>query len=210
MKRYVIFDVDGTINQTELYAVKAYQKALEKRHRNVTREEVISLIGMSPESIIQKLFGTLTEEETKEWRKEIEEYEAVLMHENAAAFPGMKETLETLKEEGYSLAICSNNYPDHIKGVLNAIGLTDCFDHIASLEMGKDKKECLKSFLHSVASTQACMVGDRRFDREAARENKIPFIGCAYGYAPEEIKDADEIVETPKDIIPAVNRIFAE
>ena len=29
-KVVVIFDVDGTINQTEVYAVKAYRKALEE------------------------------------------------------------------------------------------------------------------------------------------------------------------------------------
>ena len=28
MKKYVIFDIDGTLNQTALYAIEAYQKAL--------------------------------------------------------------------------------------------------------------------------------------------------------------------------------------
>lgn len=30
MKKYVIFDIDGTLNQTALYAIEAYQKALKK------------------------------------------------------------------------------------------------------------------------------------------------------------------------------------
>ena len=41
-KVIVIFDVDGTINQTEVYAVKAYRKALEevgKKNRKTVVEK---------------------------------------------------------------------------------------------------------------------------------------------------------------------------
>ena len=52
MDKYVIFDIDGTLNQTALYAVEAYQTALAKRGREVSAQEVISCIGSSPEVII--------------------------------------------------------------------------------------------------------------------------------------------------------------
>lgn len=42
MKQYTIFDIDGTLNRTDLYAVEAYEKALEKRSRKVDREEIIA------------------------------------------------------------------------------------------------------------------------------------------------------------------------
>ena len=52
------------------------------------------------------------------------------------------------------------------------------------------------------------MVGDRKFDIQAARANGIPFIGCAYGYAPQEIREADLVVKEPAEILPAVETLI--
>lgn len=41
MNKYVIFDIDGTLNQTALYALEAYKKALKKRGREVKDSEII-------------------------------------------------------------------------------------------------------------------------------------------------------------------------
>lgn len=108
MKKFVIFDIDGTLNQTHLYAVEAYQRAMRKRGRELERSEVISCIGLSPAMIIEKLFGTLSDGELKEWRRDIKEFEFDLMREHASTFEGMKETLQTLKNKGFGLVICSN------------------------------------------------------------------------------------------------------
>lgn len=55
MQKYVIFDIDGTLNQTELYAVEAYQKALLKRGLEASREKIIACIGLSPVEIAKRL-----------------------------------------------------------------------------------------------------------------------------------------------------------
>lgn len=208
MDRYVIFDIDGTLNQTELYAVEAYQKAMKKRGRDLTREEMLACIGLSPAMIVEKLFGSLTDEELKKWRKDIKNYEFELMKDHAAAFDGMKETLQKLRRQGFKLAICSNAFPDHIIHVLEAIHLNGMFDEIGNLTMGENKSEVLRELLKKITPAQACMVGDRRFDILAAADNHIPVIGCAYGYAPKEIKDADYVVQKPVEILDAVREIF--
>ncbi len=208
MIKYVVFDVDGTLNQTDLYAVEAYQKALEKRGRKVTREEIISCIGMSPMSIVERLFGSLEQEELEEWRTDIREYEFALMKEKSGTFEGIKTVLEKLKEEGFNLAICSNAFREHIWMVLNAIGVWEYFDEFGSLEMGNDKSEILGSLIQKLKPDCICMVGDRMYDIKAARKNQIPVIGCAYGYAPEEIKEADIIVKTPHEILSAVHKLL--
>lgn len=210
MKKFLIFDIDGTLNQTDLYAVEAYQKAMKKRGRDLKREEVIACIGLSPTMITQRLFGSLTDEEYVEWRKDIEDIEFDLMRVHASAFKGIKETLVSLKEKGYGLAICSNAFSDHIEHVLEAIGLCHYFDKIGSLEMGKTKSEVLENLLKKINPAKACMVGDRKFDVQAAKDNQIPIIGCAYGYAPEEIVEATVVVQTPVEILNAVKKIFEQ
>lgn len=208
MDRCVVFDIDGTLNQTELYAVEAYQKAMKKRGRDLERDAMIACIGLSPAMIVEKLFGSLTDEELKKWRKDIKNYEFELMKDRAAAFDGMKETLQKLKQQGFKLAVCSNAFPDHIEHVLQAIGLRGMFDEIGNLTMGENKSEVLRALLKKMEPVQACMVGDRCFDILAAEDNHIPVIGCAYGYAPEEIKNADCVVQKPEEILEAVRELF--
>lgn len=96
MEAYVIFDIDGTLNRTDLYAVEAYRKAMLKRGRTIRREEVISCIGLSPAAIIERLFGNLNEEDLKSWRHDIKEYEGILMRKNACTFDGIMDMLDTL------------------------------------------------------------------------------------------------------------------
>lgn len=48
------------------------------------------------------------------------------------------------------------------------------------------KAEVLGTLLKQLGCEAACLVGDREFDIDTARQNQIPLVGCAYGYAPEE------------------------
>lgn len=167
MKQYIIFDIDGTLNRTDLYAVEAYEKALEKRDLKVERKEIIACIGLSPAAIIEKLFGILKEDELKAWRADIERYEAVLMAERACTFEGIEETLTALKSAGYGLSICSNAYPDHINRVLSALRLTSYFDRIGSLAMGSNKTEIIRRMIDETGCS-ALMVGGQ----------KVRCVGC--------------------------------
>lgn len=208
MKKYVIFDVDGTLNQTTKYAIEAYKRALKKRGIIVADETIIACIGLSPEAIIKKLFGTLDKHELKSWQQDIIDYEFELMVKNACAFDGMKETLEALINKGYHLAICSNAYYQHIEHVLKTIGLWSYFSEIGSLEMGATKVETLTKLLKKIKCDKACLVGDRKFDLEAARANHISIIGCGYGYGPSEIQEADYVVSRPLEILDIIDTLI--
>lgn len=208
MDKYVFFDIDGTLNETDRYAVAAYQKALKKRGIDASREDVIACIGMSPEGIIERFFGTLDDREREEWRADIKKYEFAIMEETARTFEGIPEALAELKERGYKLVICSNAYPEHIEKVLDVLGIRRYFDIIGSLDMGNSKVETLKNLLKKYRPEAACLVGDRKFDIEAARTNGIPVIGCAYGYAPEEIQTADIVVGRAFEIPTAVAELL--
>lgn len=208
MQKYVIFDIDGTLNQTELYAVEAYQKALLKRGLEASREKIIACIGLSPVEIAKRLLGNTSEAEFHLWKEEIEELELNLMEKYARPFDGIEETLQALKTEGYELAVCSNAFPQHIENVLKVLKIWNYFKTFGSLEMGQNKTEVLKKLLKKLKPLKSCMVGDRKFDFQAARANDIPFIGCAYGYAPDEIQAADIVVKKPSEILEAVTSLI--
>lgn len=209
MKKYVIFDIDGTINKTENYVYKSYLEAFEKYGiNNITKSEIQSFIGCTPNQIQELYFSDKDEEFLRRWYVDVEKFEKKYMDMYAEAFPGVLESLTKLKEEGYSLAVCSNADKEHILNVLNAIKLIDFFDDICHTVDNLEKKDILKIFLEKIGADKVCMVGDRKFDIEAARHNNIPFIGCGYGYAPKEIENADIVIDDAFSIYNAVRDLL--
>ena len=108
-KVFVIFDVDGTINQTEVYAVKAYRKALEETGKTgFSDQELIERIGAPFEQDVRYFFGENESEQVELFRKLIQKYWINGIKDSAKTFEGIHQMLEELKEKGYKLAVCSN------------------------------------------------------------------------------------------------------
>ena len=53
------------------------------------------------------------------------------------------------------------------------------------------------------------MVGDTLYDKKAADDNGIPFIGCRYGYRPAEMEGLPYVADTPADIYPLVRSLLS-
>jgi phosphoglycolate phosphatase len=208
MANYAIFDVDGTINQTHLYLIPAYREALKNRGIIRKDQEIISCIGMPVDCIAQELLNTASTYDISLWWEEIKKLESVIIPKKARTYPGVKRTIKGLKERGIKVAVCSNAYPDHISKILKYIGMDNCFDEVAGLDMGKNKVEVLGKLLEKLKPEKSCLIGDRKYDMLAARENAIPFIGCLYGYAPKELDNADYKIESPSEIIHAIETLW--
>ena len=71
--KLVVFDVDGTLNQTERYAIAAYRKALEELGRDgFTDEELKQRIGAPFSEDLKFFFGADQKYQSiglKVWRK---------------------------------------------------------------------------------------------------------------------------------------------
>lgn len=210
MKYGVVFDVEGTLNQTVLYGVEVYQKALKKRNIYVSEQNIIPIIELSPEAIVKWFFGSLTKEEYDEWMEDVERTEAELMKNKAKPFHGVPVVLEQLKKQGYTLMICSNAYPMHIENILSVLNIRQYFDYVGSLQIGTDKTAVLAELIQQSGCDRVYMVGDRKFDIEAAKNNGVPSIGCAYGYAPEEVRKADYVIHAPLELLTIVDRLRRE
>ncbi|TGJ75450.1 HAD family hydrolase [Caproiciproducens galactitolivorans] len=209
MKRLAIFDVDGTLNQTELYAVKAYRKTLLDLGRpDVSDAEIIALIGLSPQEIEKRLLDGCSPEICRAYSRQIVRNESDLMKKYGKAFDGTAKMLQDLRNLGILTAVCSNATQAHIEDVLDAIHLTGLIDLIQPLEGNGTKADSLCRLLEKVRPDAACMVGDRRFDSDAARQNGIPFVGCLYGYGRAEVAGADFTANSPHDVLRCVLQLL--
>ena len=69
-KKLVIFDVDGTLNMTEIYAVPAYKKVLREMGANGFTDEMLrDRIGAVFEDDIRYFFGIRAEEKKEEFER---------------------------------------------------------------------------------------------------------------------------------------------
>ena len=192
--KLIVFDLDGTLNRTELFAVEV--------HRMLQTE--FGWPAQSPEEITAG-FGA-----PAGFLKREAEVEYDYMH-LAAAYEGCQQMLSDLRENGWETAVCSNSSFRYISMILNATGLMHQIDYIQPLEKGMtEKSQSLHALLERVPHSMAVMVGDTAYDCQAAKACGIPFIGCLYGFRPAEMEaEAKHRVNTPGEIFPLAEELAA-
>ncbi|NMM93265.1 HAD hydrolase-like protein [Bifidobacterium oedipodis] len=136
-------------------------------------------------------------------------------------FPGIREQLVALRNDGYYLALASCKPEYQCLPICEHFHLTELLDGIygASTDNSRlDKDQVIRYCFESIgfdpaAGDKALMIGDRYTDIEGARACGVDTIGCRWGYAPAgemEEHGVYEIIETPDQIEEAVNRYFAK
>ncbi|NGZ75824.1 HAD family hydrolase [Saccharibacillus alkalitolerans] len=202
----MIFDMDGTLFQTETALLPAYRKMFD-----ILRAEGLYAGETPPERLILGSLGMLLEEIWKIVMPDADEKVRsranelllelqleVLKQGEALLYPDVKETLEELQDRGVRLFVASNGLEGYVKGVSAALGLESLFEaQYSAGEYRTATKVLLVEMLlknHGVKS--AWMVGDRSSDVQAGRGNGLGVIGCAYADfgANHELEDADVLI----------------
>lgn len=100
-------------------------------------------------------------------------------------FPGVTQTLDVLKSQGYILAVATGKSRAGLDRVLATRDMGDYFDgsRCADETMSKPNPLMLNELLDefSVSSTEALMIGDTEFDLSMAKQASIRSIGVNYG-----------------------------
>ncbi|TJY41490.1 HAD family hydrolase [Cohnella pontilimi] len=209
----VLFDLDGTLFQTETL--------LETVHRRVfdtLRSERLYLAETPP---IDKLLGSLGMLLTDIWQRVMpdaspaaQERANVLLLQyeleelalgRGSLYPGVRETLDTLRARGIRLFIASNGLEAYVKGVPQVKGIAELFEGTYSAgEFGTASKvELVRRLLDTFGVRSAWMVGDRSSDVEAGKSNGLSVIGCDYaGFGREgELDGADAVIRTFPELL---------
>ena len=209
LRNLVVFDLDGTLNRTELYAVSAHKKALAHYGiTNISDEQILSTFGASDEEFFGLLGIDFPEDERKKYIRVFAEYEFEEIKHHKASYPNVKEMLTELRKLGYITAVCSNASVRYIRLVLTELELLELIDYIQPIEPSLAKDDTLKKLLERCVHNKAVMVGDRFYDKRAAKSNNIPFIGCKYGFCASEVEDADIAVDDASEIPNAVKTLI--
>ena len=211
MRKYMLFDLDGTLTRSDEGIMKSIRYALEKMgfmERN--DEKLKSFIGPPLEDSFRNSYG-MSKEKCQKAIEFYREYYADKGIFECEVYEGLPQMLDILKNKaGRHLAVVSSKPIEFTEKILEHFDLAKYFDFVVAPEFGNEttkKEDLVKEALEKWGADphECLMVGDRKFDVLAAEANHIYSIGVLYGYGTmTELMNAgggvDYVVSTPKGL----------
>lgn len=207
-RKLVIFDFDGTLVDSMPGIIRT-ARAVMHEHGWTDEElgDMRRIVGPPFPNAFCDVYGTTLEEA----QSITEDYRAIyqnLGRDGWPLFEGMRELLEELRAAGVKTATASSKRQFLLDRGLDTNGVRDLFDlPLGKLsDEGDSKAQIIGRVLDQLGidAADAVMVGDRRFDVEAAHEAGIPCVGVLMGHTcePAELIEAGAcaLCETVDDL----------
>jgi phosphoglycolate phosphatase len=201
--KYVIFDFDGTLVDSQDIAVSVLQQLAEKHHfKKPDRKDIEAMRGLSIAERC-KIVGVPIYK-LPFWAGECYQlYQQSLKH--LRLFDGIVELLNTLRERDFKLAVISSNSEANVREFLRANKI-DFFDRVYCSRHIFSKDRMIKKFLHSLKLTnpEVIYVGDEHRDIVACKRLGVKIIWVEWGFDLIELvkrENPDYIVKTPEQIL---------
>ena len=188
MRQAVIFDLDGTLTQSEEGIWNCVRHAADCLGYPCPEGDTLrKFIGPPLMYSFQTYMGMDEETAREAVRVYRERYTTVGLYENRV-FPGVRRMLRTLRRAGWYIGIATGKPQETSERVIAHFGLDRFFDKIVGPDgvTNRSDKEWLIRQALPEQYDEAWMVGDRRFDVEGGLAVGIHTIGVGYGYGTEE------------------------
>lgn len=165
----IIFDIDGTLTSTNDLIFASFNFITKKYlGKTFSNEEILKWFGPTEDVILRKFCGDDYEKAREEYYKFYSDN-----HFMADIYPGMKEILVQLKEQGVLLSIYTGKGREAAAITLKKLSIYEYFDLIITGDEVKEHKpspEGIEIFLkkYHLSKNDVIMVGDSPSDVKAA------------------------------------------
>lgn len=210
-----LFDFDGCLVDSTRPIVAAMNAALTAHDlAPIDEAEMLPYVGPPLLGSVVRILrdrgadSSRASEVVDDYRAEFER----IAVETAATYPGVPELLDALSGR-VRLAVVTSKPEIYARPVMDRLGFTGYFEFIegAGRAETEQKSETLERGLLRLGSDvqprQTAMIGDRRFDIEAAIANGIPAIGVTWGFGTRgelEKAGATRVIDHPSELAEAV------
>jgi len=213
MKRLWLFDLDGTLADTDRDIREAWKATLADLGLDCPSFDRDFVAGPPIEEMAKALLpGVYTDELGRRIRAGFGGHYDRDGFPHTVEYPGVLDRVRAIKSAGATVAIATNKRFAGATLMARKFGWDAVFDGIYAGDMRKDdpavgkmgKAELVRYVLRSLgaAPSDCVIVGDTKSDFVAARENGIASIGVAWGYGgPDELALADRVVSSPAEIL---------
>lgn len=197
MKKYILFDLDGTLTDPMLGITKSVQYALNKFGIEIEDlNQLCKFIGPPLKDSFMEFYNFTEEDASKAITYFREYFSTKGLYENEV-FDNIEDMLISLKEQNKSLIIATSKPTVFAEKILEHFNLKKYFDFISgsNLDNTRTKKaDVIKYALDENGLTdisEIIMIGDREHDVIGAKSLGIECIGILHGYGSyDELSDS--------------------
>ena len=211
-KRYLFWDLDGTLTDPAEGITKSVQHAL--RCEGILVEDRAALypfIGPPLKDAFMDQYGFSAGQAESAIVHYREYFSQMGIFENKV-YPGIPSLLGELRAAGRRLILATSKPAVFARRILEHFDLLSYFTVLCGSELDGSrtrKEEVIRYALEQTGARpeETAMIGDRRFDIEGAHACGIAAVGVLYGYGSrQELEDAG--AEALAADIPALRRLF--
>lgn len=216
MKKYILWDLDGTILNTNDIIMDSWQAASvhvtgEKLDENV----IMKTFGETIRFTVNKFWPDADADDTIAYYRK---YQNDNLEGRVSLFEGVPELLAKLKEQGYSLSIVTSRTGATAMDYIERFDIGDFFDVIITCEdvdVHKPDPEpinrCLAKLVdvlgHEIPREECIMIGDTRFDVGCAKNAHVDsaLVGWSHPIDEDELRELglepDYRFDKPMDVV---------
>lgn len=216
MSDAIIFDMDGTLFQTNLIlepALEATFDFLREENlwdRETPTEQYRKIMGV-PLPVVWETLCPNHSRETRE--KSNERFQQKLIEliqaQKGALYPDVETTLMELSKT-HSIFVASNGQIDYLEAIINTYQLNRFIQCTYSIQHVKtsNKSDLVQMVKHENLIEKGYVIGDRSSDIVAAKANGLIAVGVNFDFAQEdELIEADYVVNQFKEILTLKNLV---
>lgn len=198
----LIFDLDGTLIDSKLDLVHSVNAARRLMNLPAISEELVSsYVGNGAPVLMRRALGPgASEEEVQRALEFFLAYYRDHMLDHTRLYPGVREALDRLHENGTKMAVLTNKPVRFSQAIVHGLGLSGHFFQVYggnSFEQKKPDPIGIETLLRETGASRdlTIMVGDSAVDVRTARAAKVKACGVSYGFQPETFE------QSPPDIL---------
>lgn len=207
MIKAVIFDIDGTLIDSNQQHAESFVEAFDKFGKKVEFKDLINLIGMGADLILKKF---LSEQEIEQFGDDLTEYRKKIFLKNyfpeIKTFPKLHELFEKLQADKKQIALASSAGEEELKNYKKLMKISDLLDNETNADDAEKSKpapdifEAAFNTLKNVEKNDVLIIGDTPYDAKAAKEARLKIFGVTSGGWTKDKLSAEGCAKVYRDI----------
>jgi haloacid dehalogenase superfamily, subfamily IA, variant 1 with third motif having Dx(3-4)D or Dx(3-4)E len=205
MTKTILFDVDGTLVDTEQTIIKSWQKTL-KDTLNIEpkAEELFYVLGIPGTKAVQKYSNG--PQQSKQLLQLWEQNDHQMFH-YSKLFTGIEEMLQQLTAKKIQLGVVTSRTNQEMQIVLDKFDLEKYFSTFITASKTKLHKPNPEPILKAIETlkidpAETLYIGDSIYDFQCARNAQVEFALASWGAKDNpEFSKVDYLLKQPTDLV---------